>query len=222
MKVLVVEDERDLNDVICRQLKKHGYSADGCFNGEEAFSFLDVGEYDAVILDAMMPKLDGFQFLERLRNQGSGTPVLMLTAKGEIEDKISGLDKGADDYMVKPFEINELLARLRAIIRRRYGSATNIIEIDGLVVDLSKRTAMRSGEEILLTGKEYEVLEYLLLKKEHVVTRQQILDHVWDYSYEGDSNLIDVLIRNIRRKIDREGCPSLIRTKRGLGYVIKD
>lgn len=222
MKILVVEDEVDLNSVICRQLKKNGFVADGCFNGEEALSFIDVGEYDAIILDIMMPRMDGYSFLERIRGRGLRTPVLMLTAKDGLEDRIAGLDTGADDYLVKPFEMGELLARLRAVIRRSYGAGSSLIKAGDLILDLSKRMVWRGGAEISLTGKEYAVLEYLMLKKDHVVTRGQILQHVWDFDYEGDSNLIDVLVKNIRKKINLEDSPPLIHTKRGIGYVIKD
>ncbi|MDD7391620.1 MAG: two-component system response regulator RppA [Fusobacterium gastrosuis] len=222
MKILVVEDEKDLNSVITRHLKKNNFSVDSVFDGEEALNFLEYENYDLVILDIMMPKLNGYEVVKKLRTKQNETPVLMLTAKDNIEDKVKGLDLGADDYLVKPFDFNELLARIRAIIRRKYGNSSNQLSIDDLVLNISKKTVTRDGISIELTGKEYEILEYLMQNKGYILSREQIREHVWDFDYDGESNVIDVLIKNIRRKIDKLDSKSLITTKRGLGYVIKE
>ncbi|MDO4691078.1 MAG: response regulator transcription factor [Fusobacterium sp.] len=222
MKILVVEDEKDLNSVITRHLKKNNFSVDSVFNGEDALDYLNYENYDLVILDIMMPKISGYEVVETLRANQNDTPVLMLTAKDSIDNKVKGLDLGADDYLVKPFDFNELLARIRAIIRRKYGNISNQIIIDDLVLDISKKTVKRAEQEIELTGKEYEVLEYLMQNKNHILSREQIREHVWDFDYDGESNIIDVLIKNIRKKIDINDAKPLISTKRGLGYVIKE
>ena len=202
MKILVVEDEKDLNRVITKHLKKNNYSVDSCFDGEQALDYVLYGEYDLIITDIMMPKIDGYEFIKQLRVKGNSTPVIMLTAKDSLDDKILGLDSGADDYIVKPFEFDELLARIRVLMRRNYGFATNIIQVDDVVLDISKKQVTRSSESIVLTGKEYEVLEYLFKNKTGIISREQILNHVWDYDYEGVSNIIDVIVKNIRKKLD--------------------
>lgn len=222
MKILVVEDEKDLNSVISRHLKKNNFSVDSVFNGEDALDYLSYENYDLVILDIMMPKISGYQVIKELRTKKNDTPVLMLTAKDSIDDKVKGLDSGADDYLVKPFDFNELLARIRAIIRRKYGNISNELVIEDLVLDLAKKTVTRNNINIDLTAKEYEVLEYLMQNKGHILSREQIREHVWDFDYDGESNIIDVLIKNIRKKIDIDSSKQLISTKRGLGYVIKE
>lgn len=222
MKILVVEDEKDLNRVITKHLKKNNYSVDSCFDGEQALDYVLYGEYDLIITDIMMPKIDGYGFIKQLRNDKNSTPVIMLTAKDGLDDKILGLDSGADDYIVKPFEFDELLARIRVLMRRNYGFATNIIQVDDVVLDISKKLVTRSGKSISLTGKEYEVLEYLFKNKQGIISREQILNHVWDYDYEGASNIIDVIIKNIRKKLDVGSQKPIIHTKRGLGYFVKE
>ena len=222
MKILVVEDEKDLNRVITKHLKKNNYSVDSCFDGEQALDYVLYGEYDLIITDIMMPKIDGYGFIKQLRNDKNSTPVIMLTAKDSLDDKILGLDSGADDYIVKPFEFDELLARIRVLMRRNYGFATNIIQVDDVVLDISKKQVTRSGESIVLTGKEYEVLEYLFKNKTGIISREQILNHVWDYDYEGVSNIIDVIVKNIRKKLDVGSKKPIIHTKRGLGYFVKE
>ena len=221
MKILVVEDERDLNRIITKQLKKNNYSVDSCFDGQEALDFISYSEYDLIITDIMMPNVDGYEFIDKLRANKNNTPVIMLTAKDTLEDKIVGLDSGADDYIVKPFEFDELLARIRVLMRRNYGLATNIIQIEEVTLDLAKKQVAKSGEIIDLTGKEYEVLEYLMKNKGSILSRDQILNHVWDYEYEGASNIVDVIIKNIRKKLDRGEGNTIIYTKRGLGYFVK-
>ena len=221
MKILVVEDERDLNRIITKHLKKNNYSVDSCFDGQEALDFISYSEYDLIITDIMMPKIDGYGFIKQLRNDKNSTPVIMLTAKDSLDNKILGLDSGADDYIVKPFKFDELLARIRVLIRRNYGLATNIIQIEEVTLDLAKKQVTKSGEIIDLTGKEYEVLEYLMKNKGSILSRDQILNHVWDYEYEGASNIVDVIIKNIRKKLDRGEGNTIIYTKRGLGYFVK-
>lgn len=222
MRILVVEDEKDLNNIITKHLKKNNFSVDSVFNGEEALEYLDYGTYDLIILDIMLPKVNGYEVIKKLRENKNETAVLMLTAKDSIEDKIKGLDLGADDYLIKPFDFGELLARIRALVRRKYGNTSNTMEIDDLCIDIAKKTVVRGGKNIELTGKEYEVLEYLIQNKGHVLSRDKIRDSVWDYGYEGESNIIDVLIKNIRKKIDIGNSKQLIHTKRGLGYVLKE
>ena len=221
MKILVVEDERDLNRIITKHLKKNNYSVDSCFDGQEALDFISYSEYDLIITDIMMPNVDGYEFIDKLRANKNNTPVIMLTAKDTLEDKIVGLDSGADDYIVKPFEFDELLARIRVLMRRNYGLATNIIQIEEVTLDLAKKQVTKSGEIIDLTGKVYEVLEYLMKNKGSILSRDQILNHVWDYEYEGASNIVDVIIKNIRKKLDRGEGNTIIYTKRGLGYFVK-
>lgn len=221
MKILVVEDERDLNRIITKHLKKNNYSVDSCFDGQEALDFISYSEYDLIITDIMMPNVDGYEFIDKLRANKNNTPVIMLTAKDTLEDKIVGLDSGADDYIVKPFEFDELLARIRVLMRRNYGLATNIIQIEEVTLDLAKKQVAKSGEIIDLTGKEYEVLEYLMKNRGSILSRDQILNHVWDYEYEGASNIVDVIIKNIRKKLDRGEGNTIIYTKRGLGYFVK-
>lgn len=222
MRILVVEDEKDLNNIITKHLKKNNFSVDNVFNGEEALEYLDYGTYDLIILDIMLPKVNGYEVIKKLRENKNETAVLMLTARDSIEDKIKGLDLGADDYLIKPFDFGELLARIRALVRRKYGNTSNTMEIDDLCIDIAKKTVIRGGKNIELTGKEYEVLEYLIQNKGHVLSRDKIRDSVWDYGYEGESNIIDVLIKNIRKKIDIGNSKQLIHTKRGLGYVLKE
>ena len=222
MKILLAEDEVDLNNVVTRYLKKNGYSVDSVLDGEEALDYLEYGEYDLVILDIMMPKVDGFEVIKKLRDKGNHTSVLMLTARDSADDKVKGLDLGADDYIVKPFDFNELMARIRAVVRRKHGNSSNKLVIGDLILDTSEKSVTRAGRQIELTGKEYEVLEYLMQSKNRILSRDQIKEHVWDFDYEGDSNIIDVLIKNIRKKIDIEDGKQIIYTKRGLGYVIKE
>ena len=219
MKILVVEDEIDLNNVIVKHLKKDGYSVDSAFNGEEAMDFTAVANYDLIVLDIMMPVMDGLTFLQKSRAAKLATPVLILTAKDEVDDVVKGLDADADDYLVKPFDFKELLARARTLIRRNSGSAANEIYAGELKIDLSKKSVELGGQNIELTGKEYEILEFLMLNKGRILTRDQIKEHVWDFDYMGSSNIIDVLVKNIRKKL---GECEVIQTKRGLGYVIKD
>lgn len=222
MKILIVEDEIDLNNVIAKHLKKNNFSVDTVFNGEEALDFLKYSNYDLVILDIMMPKIDGFSVIKTLRDKNNNTPILLLTAMENSENKVKGLNLGADDYLTKPFDFDELLARVRAIIRRSYGNSSSSLKIDDLIVDTSRKIVKRNGIEINLTAKEYEILEYLAQNKGKILSREQIREHIWDFAYEGESNIIDVLIKNIRKKISIDNSNQIIFTKRGLGYVVKE
>ena len=222
MRVLVVEDERDLNNIITKYLKKNNFNVDNVFDGEEALDYLNSTEYDLVILDVMMPKINGYDVLKTMRKENNDTHVLMLTAKDGIDDKVKGLDLGADDYLIKPFDFDELSARIRAITRRKFGNTTNILQIDNLIIDINKKIVTRAGINIELTAKEYEVLEYLIQNKGHILSRDKIRDGVWNFDYEGESNIIDVIIKNIRKKIAIGDSKDLIFTKRGLGYVIRE
>ena len=222
MRVLVVEDERDLNNIITKYLKKNNFNVDNVFDGEEALDYLNSAEYDLVILDVMMPKINGYEVLKTMRKENNDTLVLMLTAKDGIDDKVKGLDLGADDYLIKPFDFDELSARIRAITRRKFGNTTNILQIDNLIIDINKKIVTRAGINIELTAKEYEVLVYLIQNKGHILSRDKIRDGVWNFDYEGESNIIDVIIKNIRKKIAIGDSKDLIFTKRGLGYVIRE
>ena len=170
----------------------------------------------------MMPKINGYEVLKTMRKENNDTPVLMLTAKDGVDDKVKGLDLGADDYLIKPFDFDELSARIRAITRRKFGNTTNILQIDDLIIDINKKIVTRAGINIELTAKEYEVLEYLIQNKGHILSRDKIRDGVWNFDYEGESNIIDVIIKNIRKKIAIGDSKDLIFTKRGLGYVIRE
>lgn len=222
MKILVVEDEKDLNNIISKYLKKEGYGVDSALDGEEALDFINMSQYDLILADIMMPRLNGYELVTRLREKNIKTSVLYLTAKDSLDDIVKGLDLGADDYLVKPFEFKELLARIRVLLRRNYGLSDNILNIDNMKINLTKKTVFRNNQKIRLTGKEYEILEYLALNRDRILTKDEILEHVWDFNYEGSSNIIEVLIKNIRKKIDIGNSKPLIFTKRGLGYVLSD
>lgn len=221
MRILVVEDEAPLRKVIAEKLKKEHYSVDDCGDGAEALDCLLCAEYDAVILDIMLPQVNGLEVLRRLRAKGNTTPVLLLTAKDTIEDRVTGLDAGADDYLIKPFSFEELTARIRVMLRRSSGAASNVFTVADLVVDCDARTVTRSGEPIALTKKEFAVLEVLVRNTGIVLSREKISHHIWSYEYEGGSNVVDVYIRYLRKKIDAEATVKLIHTVRGAGYVLR-
>ncbi|BBM46971.1 winged helix family two component transcriptional regulator [Leptotrichia wadei] len=221
MRLLVVEDEKKLNDLITKKLEKEYYGVDSCFDGEEAVRYVEGTEYDAIILDIMLPKLDGFEVIKRIRTKKNKVPILLLTARDNIDDKVKGLDYGADDYLVKPFIFEELMARIRVLLRRNSGNADNIITIANLKVDLDAKTVFRDDVLIKLSGREYSILEYLIRNKGKILPRERIEDHIWNYEYEGGTNVIDVYIRYLRKKIDDGYTPKLIHTVRGLGYVLR-
>lgn len=222
MRLLLAEDEKNLNNVITKTLIKNHYTIDSCFDGEEALDFLLMTEYDAVILDIMMPRLSGMEVLKQLRASGSRVPVLLLTAKDSVSDRVAGLDAGADDYLVKPFAFDELLARLRVMLRRESGRQDHCYRIANLTVDCDARTAYRDNIAIALSSKEFSILEYMACNQGIVLTRDKIEQHIWNYDYEGGSNVVDVYIRYLRKKIDDGYSPKLIHTIRGTGYVLKE
>jgi DNA-binding response OmpR family regulator len=221
MRILIVEDDQSLHRIILRRLKEEGYMVDGCYDGEDGLYYMTNEEYDSIILDWMLPKKDGVIVLREFRNLGHETPVLMLTAKDSIMDRVAGLDAGADDYLTKPFAFDELLARIRALLRRHNNVKENKLQLGDLVMDLPKHTVHRGDKEIHLTSKEYALLQYFLSNQEQVLTRSQIADHVWDYDFDYDSNVVDVYVRYLRNKIDKGFDVPLIHTVRGYGYVMK-
>ena len=223
MKLLIVEDEKRLCQTVAKHLKAEGYAVDFCHDGKDAFDYMAGTEYDAVILDIMLPGLDGISVIKTMRSQKVKTPVLLLTAKNTIEDKVKGLDSGADDYLTKPFSLEELSARIRVMIRRSgIERVDSQISAGPLTLDTDRKVALREGKEIPLTAKEYAILEYLMHNKGIVLSRDKMMNHIWNYDYEGSSNIIDVYIRTLRNKIDADFEVKLIQTVRGLGYVIKD
>ena len=222
MRLLVVEDQSELRDILRRQLVDRGYAVDTCPDAFEAQDYLEAADYDIAILDIGLPGLDGVALLEWIRRKNLDVQVLMLTAMDSIEDKVRGLDAGADDYVTKPFAFEELLARLRMLARKRNPDRTNTYTLADLVLNSSTGACERAGREILLSRREYAVLEYLMMNKGQVLSREQIEAHVLDYSYEGASNLVDVYIRYLRRKIDEGHEKKLIHTIRGRGYMIRE
>ena len=222
MRVLLVEDEAKIADFIRKGLSECGYAVDAATDGEEALDWLDAGEFDIIILDVMLPIRNGVEVCRELRGRGVQTPVIMLTARDAIEDRVRGLDSGADDYLVKPFAFSELLARLRALTRRQPALLGSLLRMGDLVLDTATRQAFRQGRAIPLTTKEYTLLEYLMRHPHQVLTRTMIAEHVWNYDFDNATNVIDVHIRNLRRKIDDAFPTKLIHTVRGAGYRISD
>jgi heavy metal response regulator len=220
MRVLVVEDERKIADFIRKGLIEHGHAVDVAFDGEEALDWPAVADFDIIILDVMLPARDGIEVCRTLRRRGLRTPILMLTAKDAVEDRVRGLDSGADDYLVKPFAFAELLARLRAVTRRQPAMLGSVLQIGDLILDTATRKVSRAGTDLELTTKEYAILEYLVRHPNQVLTRTMIAEHVWNYDFDNASNVIDVHIRNLRRKIDDPFPTKLIQTVRGAGYRI--
>lgn len=221
MRLLIAEDEKNLNKILVQQLTANGYTVDACFNGEEALDFIDVTTYDAIILDIMMPKVDGFMVLKQIRSKKNDTPVLFLTARDSIADRVEGLDLGADDYLTKPFAFEELLARIRVMIRKKTGNSTNIYSLANLTLNTQTREVKRDDTSISLSSREYSILEYMMMNKNVVISRDTLERNIWGYEYDGASNMIDVYIRYLRKKIDEKYEPKLIHTVRGAGYVLK-
>lgn len=221
MRLLIVEDERDLRELLCKRLKKD-FSVDACQDGETAMDYLDVYSYDVVLLDIMLPKMDGLTVLKKLRNRGVSTPVLLLTAKSSVAERVEGLDAGADDYLVKPFAYEELQARMRVLLRRSNQKNSNLLEVGDLTMDTAARTVKRGGKDISLTSKEYMLLEYMMHNAGCVLTRAQLEQRAWNGSFEGGSNIVDVYIRYLRKKIDTGYEHKLIQTVHGVGYRLGD
>ena len=221
MRVLIAEDDIDLNEILVKKFRAEGFEADACFNGEEAVYFLQYGDYDAGILDIMMPVMDGLQALKMLRSRGNCTPVIFLTARDSISNKIEGLNLGASDYVVKPFSFEELTARIMAVVRTASGSASSVLKMEDLSLDMNSHIIKRAGNEIRLTGKEYRLLEYLFLNKNRILDREKIINHVWGFAYEGSTNIVDVYMKYLRTKIDDGYDTKLIHTVRGIGYTMR-
>jgi len=217
VRVLIVEDDDILANVLKEGLEEEGYAVDIATNGEDGLYMAEVTPYDVVILDIMLPELDGWTVLERLREKGVQTPVLILTAKDDISDKVKGLDKGADDYITKPFEFSELLARLRALIRRATGRRNPIIKIGNIMINTSSHQVYKDGKEVPLSSKEYAILLYLVTNMGRVVSREELTEHVYDWEKSIESNIIDVYINYLRKKLSKD----LIETVRGVGYIIR-
>lgn len=222
MRLLIVEDETDLRNILKKRLEKENYSVDACEDGLEAMDYIDMTSYDGVILDIMVPGKDGLEILKEVRQRGDDTPILMLTARDGIEDRVKGLDLGADDYLVKPFAFDELLARIRVMMRRKPVFTSNQLTAADLILDRDTKQVWRAGKEITLSAKEFMVLECLMRNKNVVLSRSQIEQNAWNYDFEGGSNVIDVYIRYLRKKIDEGFDRKLIQTVRGAGYVLRE
>ena len=222
MRILLAEDEDDLREVTVKRLKTEGFGVDGCRVGQEALGYLDAADYNLVILDIMMPRLDGLSVLRKLRSGGNPVPVLLLTAKDAVSDRVQGLDAGADDYLTKPYAFEELMARIRALVRRNSTEKSDVLTVGDLSLELSTKRVMRGGKEILLSAKEFGLLETLIRHKGQVLSRAQLENQVWDFGFEGSSNIVDVYIRYLRRKVDDPFEKKLIHTIRGAGYVLKE
>lgn len=222
MRILVVEDERKVSAFIKRGLEEERYIVDTAEDGQEGLKIAQENVFDAIVLDVMLPKLDGYSILKTLRDQGNVTPVLMLTARGTTEDRVQGLDLGADDYLAKPFHLEELAARLRSILRRTTTEKTTKLTCGGLTLDMVTHMAYRDGKEIELTTKEYALLEYLMRNKERILSRSMIMQHVWKHNFDPESNIIDVYVKRLRQKVERPDRPQMVQSIRGVGYRMKD
>lgn len=222
MRILVCEDQKDLNKLILKKLSKEGYGVDGCFDGEDALYYIENTSYDLIILDIMLPKKDGYTVLTEIRKKNIFTPVLFLTAKDTMDDLVKGLDLGANDYMIKPFSFQELLARCRVLLRIKPQQHSHILRISDLEMNTSTRTVMRGEILVNLPAKEYAILEYMLYHVNQVLSREQIENHIWSYDYEGGTNLVNVYIRYLRKKIDDPFELKLIHTVRGSGYILRE
>ena len=220
MRVLVVEDEERIAEFIRDGLNEHGYAVDVARDGGEALDWADIAEFDLIVLDVMLPVRNGLDVCRTLRSRGLRTPILMLTARDAVEDRVTGLDSGADDYLVKPFAFAELLARLRALARREPQVRSALLRVGELTMDTATREVSRAGVVIDLTTKEYSLLEYLMRHPDQVLTRTMIAEHVWNYDFDNATNVIDVHVKNLRRKIDGNSGARLIQTVRGAGYRI--
>jgi DNA-binding response OmpR family regulator len=221
MRILVAEDDDSLRSILVKRLKAEGYAVDDCDNGLDGLSFAQAVEYDGIVLDIMMPGLNGLEMLSRLRKEKCQSGILMLTAKDSIDDRVLGLDTGADDYLVKPFAFEELLARLRALMRKHDENRSTVLSNADLVLNTVTHTVKRGKRDVTLTAKEFTMLEYFLRNAECVLTRDQIGAHVWDYACSFESNLVDVYVRYLRGKIDKDETVKLLHTVRGFGYVLK-
>lgn len=220
MRVLLVEDYEPVRKSVSQGLQEAGFAVDASADGEEGLWYAESNDYDVIVLDIMLPVVDGLTILARLRRAGKTTPILLLTAKDTVEDRVTGLDFGADDYLVKPFAFEELLARVRALVRRRYDAKDPVLRVDDLEIDTAKHTVSRAGEPIDLTAREYALLEFLALRAGEVVSRTDIWEHLYDFDSSVESNVVNVYVGYLRKKIERLGLPRLIHTRRGQGYML--
>lgn len=222
MRILIIEDEKKVATFIKKGLEEEFYAVDIALNGKEGFELAAKGEYDLIVLDVMLPFMDGITITRELRNKKITTPILLLTVKETIQDKVMGLDSGADDYLTKPFAFEELLARIRALLRRKEQNKSTTIKIGDLILDLQSHNVRINDKEIILTPKEYSILEYLMRNKNRVVSRTKLVEHVYDYHFDTETNIIDVYINKLRSKINYDSSKPLIQTIRGAGYMMKD
>lgn len=222
MRVLVVEDEKHLNSMIAEALTDEGYSADSCYNGVEALEFMECASYDVIVLDIMMPKMDGLTLVRTLRARGDATPVLFLTSRDSVADKVAGLESGGDYYLVKPFHFDELLAVVRAMTRKYTDNRSNVYTISDLTLDAGAKTVTRAGKAIDLTAKEFSLLEYMIRNRGVVLSREMIENNLWNYDYEGGTNVVDVYIGYLRKKMDTGFDKKLIQTVWGTGWVLRE
>jgi heavy metal response regulator len=221
MRLLVIEDEKQLLKLIGKRLKEEGYAYDLASDGREGLNFAESIEYDCILLDIMLPSVDGFTIIQKLREKNINSPIIVLTAKSDTKDKVNGLDYGADDYITKPFSFEELIARVRVMLRRKLDEKETVLKCKDLTLDLISREVYRNNKLIQLTTKEFAILEYFLRNKGRILTKSQIAEHVWNYEFDYHSNIIEVYIRYLRKKIDDDYEEKLIHTIRGVGYKIK-
>ena len=222
MRILVVEDEKHLNRIISEAVEDEGYSVDSCYNGVEALEYLECADYDVIILDIMMPKMNGLELVRRLRDRGDSTPVLFLTARDAVADRVEGLESGGDYYLTKPFDFQELMAVVRVMTRKYTGNRSNVYTIADLSLDSNTKTVTRAGKNIELTAKEFSLLEYMMRNKGVVLSREMIENNLWNYDYEGGTNVVDVYVGYLRKKMDTGFSKKLIHTVWGTGWVLKE
>ena len=222
MRILVVEDEKHLNRIISEAVEDEGYSVDSCYNGLEALEYLACADYDVIILDIMMPKMNGLELVRRLRSEGNNTPVLFLTARNAVADRVEGLESGGDYYLTKPFDFQELMAVVRVMTRKYTGNRSNVYTIADLSLDSNSKTVTRAGKNIELTAKEFSLLEYMMRNKGVVLSREMIENNLWNYDYEGGTNVVDVYVGYLRKKMDTGFSQKLIHTVWGTGWVLKE
>lgn len=222
MRILVVEDEKNLNRIITEAMEDEGYSVDSCFNGADALDYALTAVYDVVILDIMLPKMDGLELVRRLRHSGNHTPVLFLTARDSVADRVEGLESGGDYYLTKPFDFQELIAVVHVMTRKYTGNRSNVYTVGDLTIDTSARTATRAGRSIDLTQKEFALLEYMVRNRGVVLSREMIENNLWNYEYEGGTNVVDVYVGYLRKKMDTGFSKKLIHTVWGTGWVLRE
>lgn len=221
MRILVVEDEKNLNRIISEAMEDEGYSVDRCFNGQDALDYAMSADYDVIILDVMLPGVDGFTMVQRLRLAGRNAPVLFLTARDSVQDRVTGLESGGDYYLTKPFNFQELIAVVRVMTRKYTGNRSNVYSIADLSLDTSSRTVTRAGKTIDLTSREFSLLEYMLRNRGVVLSREMIENNLWNYDYEGGTNVVDVYVGYLRKKMDSGFDKKLIHTVWGIGWVLR-